>query len=78
MKIPVLFRRVKASWVVVWTTEGPLTRESYVNLIPTPQGGTHEAGLKDGLFQAVRAFMDAHGLQPKGVKILAEDVFFAR
>lgn len=64
-----------ASWVVVWTAEGPLTRESYVNLIPTPQGGTHEAGLKDGLFQAVRAFMDAHGLQPKGVKILAEDVF---
>ena len=64
-----------ASWVVVWTAEGPLTRESYVNLIPTPQGGTHEAGLKDGLFQAVRAFMDVHGLTPKGVKILAEDVF---
>lgn len=64
-----------ASWVVAWTTEGPLTRESYVNLIPTPQGGTHESGLKDGLFQAMRAFMDAHGLQTKGVKVLAEDVF---
>lgn len=64
-----------ASWVVAWTTEGLLTRESYVNLIPTPQGGTHESGLKDGLFQAMRAFMDAHGLQTKGVKVLAEDVF---
>lgn len=64
-----------ASWVVVWTGEGPLTRESYVNLIPTPQGGTHEAGLKDGLWQAVKAFMEVHGLQAKGVKILAEDVF---
>ena len=64
-----------AAWVVVWTPEGPLTRESYVNLIPTPQGGTHESGLKDGLWQAVRAFMDVHGLQAKGVKVLAEDVF---
>lgn len=64
-----------ASWVVCWTAEGPLTRESYVNLIPTSQGGTHESGLKDGLFQAMRAFMDAHGLQTKGVKVLAEDVF---
>ncbi|MDO5531639.1 DNA topoisomerase IV subunit B [Sutterella sp.] len=64
-----------AAWVVVWTAEGTLTRESYVNLIPTPQGGTHEAGLKDGLWQAVRSFMEIHGLQAKGVKVLAEDVF---
>lgn len=64
-----------ASWVVVWTQEGPLSRESYVNLIPTPQGGTHESGLKDGLFQAVKSFMEAHALQTKGVKVLAEDVF---
>ncbi len=64
-----------AAWVVSWTLEGALTRESYVNLIPTPQGGTHESGLKDGLYQAMRAFMEAHGLQAKGVKVLAEDVF---
>ncbi|MBP3437885.1 MAG: type IIA DNA topoisomerase subunit B [Sutterella sp.] len=64
-----------ASWVVIWTTEGPLSRESYVNLIPTPQGGTHEAGLKDGLYQAMLAFMQAYGLQTKNVKILSEDVF---
>ena len=64
-----------ASWVVIWTAEGPLSRESYVNLIPTPQGGTHEAGLKDGLYQAMLAFMQAYGLQTKNVKILSEDVF---
>jgi topoisomerase IV subunit B len=64
-----------AGWVVVWTEDGPVTRESYVNLIPTPAGGTHEAGLRDGLFNAVRAFVDAHGLLPKGVKLLPEDVF---
>lgn len=64
-----------ASWVVLWTAEGGLERESYVNLIPTPQGGTHEAGLKDGLFQAMMSFMQAHSLQTKNVKVLAEDVF---
>ena len=64
-----------ARWVVAWTEEGPLTRESYVNLIPTPAGGTHEAGLREGMFNAVRAFIDAHSLLPKGVKLLPEDVF---
>ena len=64
-----------ASWVVVWTDDGAVARESYVNLIPTPAGGTHEAGLREGLFNAVRAFIDAHGLLPKGVKLLPEDVF---
>ncbi|HEY3596790.1 MAG TPA: DNA topoisomerase IV subunit B [Paraburkholderia sp.] len=64
-----------AAWVVAWSEEGPLTRESYVNLIPTPAGGTHEAGLRDGLFQAVKSFVEMHNLQPKGVKLLAEDVF---
>jgi topoisomerase-4 subunit B len=64
-----------AAWVVAWSEEGPLTRESYVNLIPTPAGGTHEAGLRDGLYQAVKSFVELHNLQPKGVKLLAEDVF---
>ncbi|MGH6623836.1 MAG: DNA topoisomerase IV subunit B, partial [Burkholderiaceae bacterium] len=64
-----------ANWVIVWTEDGAVTRESYVNLIPTPAGGTHEAGLRDGLYGAVRAFVDAHGLLPKGVKLLPEDVF---
>ncbi len=50
-------------------------RESYVNLIPTVAGGTHEAGLKDGLFGAVKGFIDLHSLLPKGVKLMPEDVF---
>ncbi|MFL9950384.1 DNA topoisomerase IV subunit B [Paraburkholderia agricolaris] len=64
-----------ATWVVAWSEEGTLMRESYVNLIPTPAGGTHESGLRDGLFQAVKSFVELHNLQPKGVKLLAEDVF---
>lgn len=64
-----------AEWVVVWTVDGPVVRESYVNLIGTTAGGTHEAGLRDGLFNAVKSFAELHGLVPKGVKILPEDVF---
>jgi topoisomerase-4 subunit B len=64
-----------AQWVVAWTAEGPVVRESYVNLISTTAGGTHEAGLRDGLFTAVKSFAELHGLVPKGVKLLPEDVF---
>jgi topoisomerase-4 subunit B len=64
-----------ASWVVAWTEDGAPVRESYVNLIPTPAGGTHESGLRDGLFNAVKSFIDIHALQPKGVKLMPEDVF---
>jgi len=64
-----------AQWVVAWTEDGAAVRESYVNLIPTPAGGTHEAGLRDGLFTAVKSFAELHSLLPKGVKLLPEDVF---
>ena len=64
-----------ASWVVAWTEEGSPVRESYVNLIPTPAGGTHESGLREGLFQAVKSFVEMHALLPKGVKLMSEDVF---
>ena len=64
-----------AQWVVGWADEGSVFRESYVNLIPTPAGGTHESGLREGLFGAVKGFADMHGLLPKGVKLLPEDVF---
>ena len=64
-----------ASWVVAWTEEGNVVRESYVNLIPTPAGGTHESGLREGLFGAVKNFVELHSLLPKGVKLLPEDVF---
>jgi topoisomerase-4 subunit B len=43
---------------VAFTDEGNLLRESYVNLIPTVAGGTHESGLKDGLFAAVKGFIE--------------------
>ncbi len=64
-----------ASWCVAFTEDGQPVRESYVNLIPTSAGGTHEAGLRDGLFNAVKSFIELHSLLPKGVKLLPEDVF---
>jgi topoisomerase IV subunit B len=64
-----------ARWVIAWTEDGATTRESFVNLIPTPAGGTHESGLREGVFNAVRVFAEAHGLVPKGVKMLPDDVF---
>jgi topoisomerase-4 subunit B len=64
-----------ATWCVAFTDEGALLRESYVNLIPTVAGGTHESGLKDGLFGAIKGFIDMHSLLPKGVKLMPDDVF---
>ncbi|MDO8298889.1 DNA topoisomerase IV subunit B [Lacisediminimonas sp.] len=64
-----------AAWVVAWTEDGNVVRESYVNLIPTSAGGTHESGLREGLFSAVKSFAELHSLLPKGVKLLPEDVF---
>ncbi|MBP8266156.1 MAG: type IIA DNA topoisomerase subunit B, partial [Zoogloea sp.] len=64
-----------AAWAVAWTIEGAPVRESYVNLIPTPAGGTHEAGLRDGIFTAIKNFIDHHALLPKGVKLTADDAF---
>ena len=63
-----------AAWAIRWISEGAATRESYVNLIHTPSGGTHESGLRDGVFSAVKAFTEAHGLMPKGVKLVSDDV----
>ena len=64
-----------AAWAVAFTEDGSPVRESYVNLIPTSAGGTHESGLRDGLFQAVKGFIELHALLPKGVKLMPEDVF---
>jgi len=63
------------AWCVAFTEDGATLRESYVNLIPTVAGGTHESGLKDGLFGAIKAFIELHSLMPKGVKLMPEDVF---
>ena len=65
-----------AAWCVAFTEDGSPMRESYVNLIPTVAGGTHESGLKDGLFASrQRVHRPAFGLLPKGVKLMPEDVF---
>jgi DNA gyrase/topoisomerase IV subunit B len=57
-----------------WTEATDEHVRSYVNGIPTPAGGTHEAGLRSGVVKAVRNFIETHGLTPKGVSITAEDI----
>ena len=65
-----------AEWAVAWRTDGAArVEESYVNLIPTPQGGTHVNGLRLGLTEAVREFCEFRNLLPRGLKIAPEDVW---
>ncbi|MDR0634446.1 MAG: type IIA DNA topoisomerase subunit B [Azoarcus sp.] len=61
-----------ASWALAWY-EQSVPSESYVNLIPTVSGGTHESGLRAGLFEALKSFIDHHALLPRGVKLQQED-----
>jgi len=65
-----------ASWALVWLPEGgdPVT-ESYVNLIPTVQGGTHVNGLRTGLTEALREFCELRNLLPRGIKLVPDDVW---
>jgi topoisomerase IV subunit B len=69
--------REAVEWGMVWTVENPpeMLTESYVNLVPTPQGGTHVNGLRAGLTEAMREFCDIRNLLPRGVKIAPEDVW---
>lgn len=63
-------------WALTWVTDaGELTTESYVNLIPTAQGGTHVNGLRTGLTEALREFCEIRSLLPRGVKLSPEDVW---
>lgn len=63
-------------WAVVWLPEGgDLTQESYVNLIPTVQGGTHVNGLRSGLLDALREFCEFRSLLPRGIKLAPEDLW---
>ena len=63
-------------WAVQWQGEsGELITESYVNLIPTTQGGTHVNGLRAGLLEALREFCEFRNLVPRGIKITAEDLW---
>lgn len=66
----------EVEWIVAWSQEaGELITESYVNLIPTIQGGTHVNGLRIGLTEAIREFCDFRNLLPKGVKLSPDDVW---
>lgn len=63
-------------WAVLWLPEGgELVTESYVNLIPTAQGGTHTNGLRQGLLEALRDFCEFRNLLPRGIKLTPEDVW---
>jgi topoisomerase IV subunit B len=64
------------SWAVQWLPEGgELVQESYVNLIPTAQGGTHVNGLRTGLLDAIRDYCEFRNLVPRGIKLAPEDVW---
>ena len=63
-------------WALFWQPEGgELVQESYVNLIPTAQGGTHVNGLRSGLLEAIREFCEFRNLLPRGVKLAPEDIW---
>lgn len=65
-----------ADWAVVWLPEGGESiAESYVNLIPTAQGGTHVNGLRQGLLEAMREFCEFRNLLPRGVKLTPDDIW---
>jgi len=68
--------RAGITFALSWLPEGgtPI-QESYVNLIPTAQGGTHVNGLRTGILEALREFCDIHNLLPRSVKLTAEDVW---
>jgi topoisomerase IV subunit B len=68
--------REEAEWALVWLNgPGEAVAESYVNLIPTPQGGTHVNGLRTGLTEAIREFCEFRNLLPRGLKLTPEDVW---
>ena len=65
-----------ADWALLWLPEGgDMITESYVNLIPTAQGGTHVNGLRQGLLDAMREFCEFRNLLPRGIKITADDIW---
>ncbi|MCX7060858.1 MAG: DNA topoisomerase IV subunit B [Gammaproteobacteria bacterium] len=69
-------KREEAEWALCWVASGPeAVAESYVNLIPTAQGGTHVNGLRTGLTEAIREFCEFRNLLPRGLKLSPEDVW---
>jgi len=64
-----------AMWAIAWTPEGESITESYVNMIPTRHGGTHVSGLREGVYNAIKNFIDLHAMGQRGLKIVPEDVW---
>ncbi len=64
-----------AGWAFAFVDGEKGYGESYANLIPTPAGGTHEAGLRDGIFESVKAFAEHHNMLPRGIRLMADDVW---
>ncbi len=65
----------EASWALCWLPDGGQLQESYVNLIPTIQGGTHVNGFRTGLVEALREFCEHHNLLPRGLRLTPEDIW---
>ena len=65
----------EVSWALCWLPEGGQLQESYVNLIPTIQGGTHVNGLRTGMVDALREFCEMHSLLPRGVRLAPDDIW---
>ena len=65
----------EVSWALCWLPEGGQLQESYVNLIPTLQGGTHVNGLRTGMVDALREFCEMHNLLPRGVRLAPDDIW---
>jgi topoisomerase-4 subunit B len=65
----------EVSWAVCWLPDGGQLQESYVNLIPTIQGGTHVNGLRTGMVDALREFCEMHNLLPRGVRLAPDDIW---
>ncbi len=64
-----------AMWAIAWTPEADLVTESYVNMIPTRLGGTHVSGLREGVYNAIKNFIDIHAMGQRGLKVVPEDVW---
>ena len=65
----------EVSWAVCWLPDQGQLQESYVNLIPTPLGGTHVNGLRTGMIEALREFCELHNLLPRGVRLAPDDIW---
>ncbi len=64
-----------ADWALCWIADGTGLGESFVNLIPTPQGGTHVNGLRSAVCESIRSFAEHHDMMPRNVKIVPDDVW---